>query len=190
MQKLCIEIWSIFSPNKYKFTHFPNLKVWNWYFKRSWSLTDVLKCKHFFSHSHFVGRHGGVSYLNSFSDFPRRSRTSHWVVKASWGGIPYRITAFRKAFLCRELKPNTWKTDRVSVFIHRTKNITIFLNRGNLLSLPERGIKDRRELSGSPRCFLPPWPAGGAAVCLYRSSGPSCSACESWLQRGNRWLYR
>lgn len=29
-----------------------------------------------------------VSYLNSFSDFPRRSRTSHWVVKASWGGIP------------------------------------------------------------------------------------------------------
>lgn len=28
------------------------------------------------------------TYLNSFSDLPRRSRTSHWVVKASWGGIP------------------------------------------------------------------------------------------------------
>lgn len=41
----------------------------------------------------------------------------------------------------------------------------------------------------SPRCFLPPWPAGGAAVCLCRSSGPSCWACESWLQRGNRWQF-
>lgn len=40
-----------------------------------------------------------------------------------------------------------------------------------------------------PRCFLPPWPAGGAAVCLCRSSGPSCWACESWLQRGNRWQF-
>lgn len=31
---------------------------------------------------------GTVTYLNSFSDFPRRSLTNHWVVKASWGGIP------------------------------------------------------------------------------------------------------
>lgn len=47
-------------------------------------------------------------YLNSFSLFPRRSRTSQWELKASWGGIPQRMMAFRKAFRCRALKPNTW----------------------------------------------------------------------------------
>lgn len=47
-------------------------------------------------------------YLNSFSLFPRRSRTSQCELKASWGGIPQRMMAFRKAFRCRALKPSTW----------------------------------------------------------------------------------
>lgn len=47
-------------------------------------------------------------YLNSFSLFPFRSRTSQWELKASWGGMPQRMMAFRKAFLWRALKPNTW----------------------------------------------------------------------------------
>lgn len=47
-------------------------------------------------------------YLNSFSLFPRRSRTSQWELKASWGGMPQRMMAFRKAFRCRALKPSTW----------------------------------------------------------------------------------
>lgn len=51
-------------------------------------------------------------YLNSFSLFPRRSRTSQWELKASWGGMPQRIMAFRKAFLCRALKPSTWEGTR------------------------------------------------------------------------------
>lgn len=47
-------------------------------------------------------------YLNSFSLFPRRSRTSQWELKASCGGMPQRMMAFRKAFRCRALKPSTW----------------------------------------------------------------------------------
>lgn len=47
-------------------------------------------------------------YLNSFSLFPRRSRTSQWELKASWGGMPQRMMAFRKAFRWRALKPSTW----------------------------------------------------------------------------------
>lgn len=47
-------------------------------------------------------------YLNSFSVFPRRSRTSQWELKASWGGMPQRMMAFKKAFLCLALKPRTW----------------------------------------------------------------------------------
>lgn len=51
-------------------------------------------------------------YLNSFSVFPRRSRTSQWELKASWGGMPQRMMAFRKAFRCRALKPSTWMAGR------------------------------------------------------------------------------
>lgn len=47
-------------------------------------------------------------YLNSFSLFPRRSRTSQWELKASWGGMPQRMMALRKAFRWRALKPSTW----------------------------------------------------------------------------------
>lgn len=47
-------------------------------------------------------------YLNSFSLFPRRSRTSQWELKASWGGMPQRMMALRKAFRCLALKPSTW----------------------------------------------------------------------------------
>lgn len=51
-----------------------------------------------------------VTYLNSFSVLPLRSLTSHWEEKASWDGIPQRITAFRKALRWRVLKPRTyWK---------------------------------------------------------------------------------
>lgn len=66
-----------------------------------------------------------VSYLNSFSLLPRRSRTSHWQEKASWEGIPHLITAFRKAFLWRVLKPNTYNTHTVYpgfFFITQTTN--------------------------------------------------------------------
>lgn len=51
----------------------------------------------------------GFTYLNSFSVLPLRSRTSHWEEKASWDGIPQRITAFRKAFRWRVLKPSTYQ---------------------------------------------------------------------------------
>lgn len=47
------------------------------------------------------------THLNSFSVLPLRSLTSHCVVNASWGGIPQRITALRKAFRCRVLNPST-----------------------------------------------------------------------------------
>lgn len=75
-------------------------------------------CMHYSSSSHFFvfpfsllkSLLIDVSYLNSFSLLPRRSRTSHWQEKASWEGIPHLITAFRKAFLWRVLKPNTCNT--------------------------------------------------------------------------------
>lgn len=51
-------------------------------------------------------------YLNSFSLFPRRSRTSQWELKASWGGIPQRMMAFRNALRCRALKPRTCRKQR------------------------------------------------------------------------------
>lgn len=50
---------------------------------------------------------GPPRYLNSFSLFPRRSRTSQWELKASWGGMPQRMMAFRNALRCRALKPRT-----------------------------------------------------------------------------------
>lgn len=41
-----------------------------------------------FSSEATAGKYHTDTHLNSFSDFPRRSLTSHWLVKASWGGIP------------------------------------------------------------------------------------------------------
>lgn len=49
-----------------------------------------------------------TAHLNSFSVLPLRSLTSHWEAKASWDGIPQRITAFRKAFRWRVLNPSTY----------------------------------------------------------------------------------
>lgn len=56
----------------------------------------------------------GPLYLNSFSLFPRRSRTSQWELKASWGGIPQRMMAFRNALRCRALKPRTCRKQGIA----------------------------------------------------------------------------
>lgn len=61
-------------------------------------------------------------HLNSRSLFPLRSRTIQWEVKASWGGMPQRMMAFKKAFLCRALKPRTWTATCVPRHIRHTYN--------------------------------------------------------------------
>ena len=49
----------------------------------------------------------------------------HWVLKASWGGIPYRKTAFKKVFRWLSLKPNTCN---IQVNKIKTNSIAISVN--------------------------------------------------------------